>query len=434
MENLYLSSTPRGCSSVSLIGLISVLLLVVPIVSLAQTVPPQQVNVEQAVQEAVDNDLNLLAERYNVAVADARIITARLRPNPIVSANANIVDHSLYHSGTSPFSEAVHIDLPFERGGKREYRTQVAENARGVAELQFLNSVRTLTLDVRNTAVDVLLAKANVALAQENLRAFNDIVTVNTNRVRAGDLAQVELERTRLAALQFQNDVQQSESNLRIARNTLQTLLGRRQRSPQFDVIGELRRQQQVVTIEGIREQAMRARPDLLALQRDQARSAADLRLQIAQGKVDYTVGAEIQPQQGNLRTGNQFGIFFSMPLPLFNRNQGEIERARDEQEQIATKIRALEADIENEVQNAYQQYSTAQALLQRIETEMLNPSRDVRETIEYSYRRGQSSFIEFLDAQRAFNDTRQSYNNAQADYARSLYLIDSVAGRVVTQ
>src|SRR4029078_12453391 len=129
----------------------------------------------------------------------------------------------------------------------------------------------------------------NVALAQENLRAFNDIVTVNTNRVRAGDLAQVELERTRLAALQFQNDVQQSESNLRIARNTLQTLLGRRQRSPQFDVIGELRRQQQVVTIEGIREQAMSARPDLLALQRDQARSAADLRLQIAQGKVDYT-------------------------------------------------------------------------------------------------------------------------------------------------
>ena len=85
-------------------------------------------------------------------------------------------------------------------------------------------------------------------------------------------------------------------------------------------------------------------------------------------------------------------------------------------------------------MRNAYQQYSTAQALLQRIETEMLNQSRDVRQTIEYSYRRGQSSFIEFLDAQRAFNDTRQSYNNAQADYARSLYLIDSVAGRVVTQ
>jgi cobalt-zinc-cadmium efflux system outer membrane protein len=362
------------------------------------------------------------------------MITARLRPNPVLSVNANIVDHRLFHSGTSPFSEVVHVDVPFERGGKREYRMQVAENARSVTQLLLLDTMRTLILDVQNAAVDVLLAKANVALAQENLQAFNDIVTVNTNRVRAGDLAQVELERTRLAALQFQNDVQQSESNLRIARNRVQTLLGRMQRSPLFDVIGDLQRERQTVTAEGIRERAIQARPDLLALRRDQARSAADLRLQIAQGKVDYTIGAEIQPQQGNLRNGNQFGIFFSVPLPLFNRNQGEIERAQREQEQIAAKIRALEANIENDVQNAYQQFTTAQALLQRIEREMLTQSRDVRQTMEYSYRRGQSSFVEFLDAQRAFNDTRQSYNNAQAEYARSLYLLDAVAGKAVNQ
>ncbi len=166
----------------------------------------------------------------------------------------------------------------------------------------------------------------------------------------------MELERTRLTALQFQNDVQQSESSLRIARTKLQTLLGRTQRSPSFDIIGDLQREQTRITVDGIRDQAIQARPDLLALQRDQARSAADLRLQIAQGKVDYTIGAEIQPQQGNLRNGNQFGLFVSVPLPIFNRNQGEIERAQHEQEQIATKIRALEADIETDVENAYQQ------------------------------------------------------------------------------
>src|SRR6185436_6049995 len=101
------------------------------------------------------------------------------------------------------------------------------------------------------------------------------------------------------------------------ARNTLQTLLGRSQRSPLFDVTGELRREQQTFTLEEVHQQAIRARPDLLALRRDQARSAADLRLQIAQGKVDYTIGAEIQPQQGNAANGNQFGLFFSVPLPL---------------------------------------------------------------------------------------------------------------------
>jgi cobalt-zinc-cadmium efflux system outer membrane protein len=403
-------------------------------VSHAQATVSQHVTIDQAVDEAIGKNLNLLAERYNLAIADARIVTARLRPNPVLSVNANLVDRSLYHSSTSPYAEAFHVDVPFERGGKREYRIQVAENARGVAQLQLLDTIRSLALDVRNAAIDVLLAKANVALAQENLQAFNNIVQVNSDRVRVGDLAQVELERTRLAALQFQNEVQQSEANLRITRNKLQTLLGRTQRSLQFDVSGDLQRDQKTFTVEGMREQALQARPDLLALQRDQARSAADLRLQIAQGVVDYTIGAEIQPQQGYASNGNQFGIFFSVPLPLFNRNQGEIERAQQEQEQIATKIRALQADIENEVENAYQQYTTAQALLQRIETQMLNQSRDVRQTIEYSYRRGQSTFVEFLDAQRAFNDTMQSYNNAQADYARSLYVIDSVTGKGVSQ
>jgi len=100
----------------------------------------------------------------------------------------------------------------------------------------------------------------------------------------------------------------------------------------------------------------------------------------------------------------------------------------------LTTEICALEADIENEVGNAYQQYTTAQALLPRIETDMLNQSRNVRPTIEYSYRRGQSRVVEFFDAQRAVNDTKQSYNNVRAAYARSLYVIQSVCRKAVPQ
>lgn len=396
----------------------------------AQSASPDQLTIAQAVQEAIEKNLGLLAERYNLSIADARIITARLRPNPVLSLSSGLPDHTIFRSGTSPFAEVAHIDFVFERGGKREQRIAVAENARTVAQLQLLNTIRTLMLDVQNACVDVQVAKANLALAQENLQAFNDIVQVNETRVRAGDLAPVELERTRLATLQFQNQVRQSESSLHIARNQLQTLLGRPLQSGTFDIVGEWRREGQPVSLDDILQPALQLRPDLQALGRDQARSAADLRLQIAQGKVDYTIGAEYQRQQGNIREGNQFGISFSVPLPIFNRNQGEIERAQQEQEQIVAKIRALEADIRNEVQNAYQRYTTANDLLHRIETEMLDQASDVRQTMEYSYRRGQSSFVEFLDAQRAFNDTRQSYNEARADYARSLYLLDAVTGR----
>jgi outer membrane protein, heavy metal efflux system len=398
----------------------------------AQNASPDQVTIEQAVQEAIERNLGLLAERYDLTIADARIVTARLRPNPVLNLSSGLPDHRIFNSGTSPFAEVAHIDFVFERGGKREQRLAVAENAREVTQLQLLNTIRTLMLDVQNACVDVQVAKANLTLAQENLQAFNDIVQVNEARVRAGDLAPVELERTRLAALQFQNQVRQSESSLLIARNQLRTLLGRPVQAGALDIGGELRRDGQPTSLDDVLQPALQLRPDLQALRRDQARSAADLRLQIAQGTVDYTIGAEYQRQQGNIREGNQFGISFSVPLPVFNRNQGEIERAQQEQEQVVAKIRALEADIYNEVQNAYQRYTTENDLLHRIETEMLEQASDVRQTMEYSYRRGQSSFVEFLDAQRAFNDTRQSYNEARADYARSLYLLDAVSGRTV--
>jgi cobalt-zinc-cadmium efflux system outer membrane protein len=176
--------------------------------------------------------------------------------------------------------------------------------------------------------------------------------------------------------------------------------------------------------------QAINQRPDYQAMLRDQARSVAEIRSQIAQGKVDYTVGTEFRRQQGLAGTGNSLGFFFSAPLPLFNRNQGEIARAREERQQVEARTRALEAGMRNELDAAWSQYETARSLLAHIEGAMLDKARGVLASMEYSYRAGEASLIEFLDAQRAFNDTMQGYNEARAEYARSLYLIDAVTGK----
>jgi cobalt-zinc-cadmium efflux system outer membrane protein len=120
-----------------------------------------------------------------------------------------------------------------------------------------------------------------------------------------------------------------------------------------------------------------------------------------------------------------------SMPLPVFNRNQGEIERAHQERRQVELRIAALRASITADIDTAYDEYATARSLLESIEGTMLQQARDVREITDYSYRRGDSSLLELLDAQRAFNETMQAYNEARAEYARSLYLIDSISGKV---
>ena len=264
---------------------------------------PETITIDQAIREAIDHNLNLVAERLNVPLAEARLITARLRPNPVLSLAADYLD--ILGTGFSPANGAgpaeasIRTDFLLERGKKRENRIAVADLGKTVAELNVLNALRGVILDVENAFIDVLLAKESLALAQENLKALNAIVEVNTNRVRTGDLAKVELVRSRLAALQFQNAERQAEFRLHSSRHRLQLLIGRTAFTHGFTVTGDMRHDPELMEIQPLRQIAQQLRPDLRAIRQDQGRSVADLRLQIAQSKVDYTVGTippAIQP------------------------------------------------------------------------------------------------------------------------------------------
>jgi outer membrane protein, heavy metal efflux system len=386
--------------------------------------------IEQAVRAALDSNLSLLAERYNVKAADAAILTAALRPNPVITVSAARPDQPLVDSGLSTYEQVFRTDYIIEGGGKRERRVDQATLAKSMVEQQLRNTTRLLVLDVESAFIDVQLAKLNLTLARDSLQAFDDVVRVNADRVRTGDLAQVELSRSSLAALQFQNDVRQQEMKLRVARNRLSSLIGRGPDGDTLDVAGDLRNDPQPVALDAIRREALDRRPDLGAVRRDQARNAADLRLQLANGRIDYTVSGEYHREEGMEIHGNSYLVALSVPLPIFNRNQGEVARAQVQQEQIGTRVRALENDISNEVANAYATYASTREVVNTIQQQMLTQAREVRATTEYSYRRGEATFVEFLDAERAYNDTMQSYNGARAEYARSLYAIDSIAGR----
>ena len=399
----------------------------------AQRDQPQPVTLPQAVAEAVDKNLSVLAEEYSVPVAQARIITARLRPNPILSIEGDHLNllPPRYNSENmaGPPEYSIRTDFVFERGAKRQRRIDVAEAAVSTAELQFLNTIRSVVLDVQSAYVDLLQAKADLALARETLEVFHQTVQINTSRVRSGDMAEVELIRTQVAELQFENTVAQASLRVETGRVRLQVLLGRARTERPPDATGQLRRDDLVITVDVLRERAFALRPDYLALRRDAARSQAELRLQLAQGKVDYSLGTEYRRQQGLAGRGNSLGFFFSSNLPVFNRNQGEIQRARQEEAQAEARIRALQATIENEVETAYLQYRTARESLHRVEGTMLAKATDVRQIIERAYRRGGATFLDFLDAQKAYIDTVQLRNTAWADFAKSLYAIDAATG-----
>jgi cobalt-zinc-cadmium efflux system outer membrane protein len=393
----------------------------------------ETLTIEQALAEALEKNLDLLAERVNISIAEARLITARLRPNPVVSAGGDHLDllgtgfNEINAAGPAEFN--LRTDFTIERGGKRSSRIAVAQHALGVAELAFLNAVRGLRFEVQSAFVEALLARHRVELARQNLEAWNRIVEVNEVRWRAGDVAEVELIRSRVAALQQANALRRAELDLRTVLIRLQTLMGRSRPTPDFGVAGELRRDHPVAPLEEWRRAALQNRPDLLALRRAGQRAAAELQLELARSKPDVTLGSEYRRQQGLAGTGNMLGFFVEIPLPVFDRNQGEIARARQELRQTELRVRALEASILAEVESAYRQYQASRESLEQIETAMLTQAREVRDITEYSYRRGEASLLEFLDAQRAFNETMQAYYEARADYARSLYFLESAAG-----
>ena len=263
------------------------------------------ITIDDAVRLALESNPNLAAERLNVQVAQTAVQTASLRPNPVLTASLSRPEAALVDAGISPDEEIVRGDFVFEGGGKRGRRIEQATLAKSVTELQVQNTARQLMLDAERAFIDVQAAKANVDLARDALKAFNDIVDLNATRVRAGDLAAVELSRTRLAALQVENDVREQESKLRVAQNHLSLLIGRGPDGSSLEIAGDFRRPPPDVDYATLLRRALEARPDLQALKADQARSTADLRLQIANGRIDYTVSAEYHRQSSSAISGN---------------------------------------------------------------------------------------------------------------------------------
>lgn len=403
--------------------------------------PVRKLSLEDAIQEAIARNLELIAEKTNLAVAQAREISARLRPNPVVTASAQTLNvFGVPYSGDSPLGPNAftsHIDFPLERGAKRERRMELARAEYSLAELAFRERLRQLVAEVQAAYVDVQLARENLRLDQQTLNSLQKLVAINEARLKAGDLAEVELDRSRVAALQFSANVQESALKLEQAMARLRLALGRKPEEPAEDleVDEPLRSGPLPFAKEAALAAALETRPDLLAQKQSVARSRADLRLQMANARVDYTLGVELTRQWAFGISGNTMGFSFSIPLPVFNRNQGEIARAQRELAQTQARVAAAELAVRTEVEIAYRKCLSYGGLVRQVEAEMLSQARRVLDTTRYSYERGEASLVEFLDAQRAFNEAMQTYNNARANYARSLYELEtvtaaSIAGR----
>lgn len=421
-----------------MVSIIVILLLLLPFAASMpaadETSEIEKLTLDAALAEALEHNLELLSERAQMPIVESRMTTARLRPNPTLNFTADHLDllgtGFSEINGAGPSELSVSTEFLWERNAKRKRRIQAAEKERIVAEHSIRDSVRRLTYEVQSSFVDLLLAQESHRLASENLAALTRIAHISEARVKAGDLSEVELMRVKVAVLDLENAVGRADQTLRASRSRLRLLLGRSGPARLFEASGEFRRQ--AIAPEETEHTALKQRPDFLAAEAEEARADAEVRLQLSQSHADFTLGSEYRRQQDINGKGNSLGFTVSLPLPIFNKNQGEIARAQAEKNRAALKTATLRAQVITEIRAALDQSETARAQLDRIESVMLVQARRVREIMNYSYQRGEASLLQFLDAERAYNDTMQSYANARAEYARSLYLYESAIGKEV--
>jgi cobalt-zinc-cadmium efflux system outer membrane protein len=395
--------------------------------------PPASATLSLTVDEAMalflKQNLDLLIAQYGIDAAKGLEVTAKLFPNPNLSVDTT-ASMTLSYGQVSVL--AGRIDQLFELAGKRGYRQQSARYATQSAEAAFADAGRVLGFSVKEAFYKVLQSGRKLELAKENSAFFNEVVNINTIRFRKGVIAEADLIKLRVQAVDFQNQVITATQDLLIAQNNLRALLALRP-NVELNLQGELEYKPVSLVPEALKAEALMTRPDLVAKERLLAQRSADLKLARALRVPDVTLGADALmqgPEGPNTPHGYGFGL--SVPLPLFNRNQGGILQAE-------AGIRAAEADrdktrlqVEIDVETAYRDFTQTQMLVQAYLAGVLDDARASREIAKKAYERGGTSILDVLDAFRTFNTTMQGYLEALLGYQRSLLEINSAVGRQV--
>lgn len=403
-----------------------------------ELVVPARLSLDEALRLAGERNPLLAAVRNSVEIADAQRLDARLRPNPTLSFDSQ--GYPLFASPRPPFIDnqelSLRIDQEIELAGRRRLRTEVAAAGVATAEASFADARRRLDLDVQRAYFSLVLAKADLDVASAALAEIDTVIGLNRARYEQGEISGADVRRIQVERLKFVDDVFAADLALRNARSALLALINAPDLSVTFDVVetlGAIATSAAAPTaaapapldLEALRTRALADRPDLLAAQRDIQRANSETRLQRARRTPNITVGGGYDRNFGT--NAVVFGV--TVPLPLFNRNQGGVARAVAEQQQAANRAAATATAVTLDVQHAVNAVDVSQSRVAYIEREYLVPSREARDIVLASYKLGSANLIDYLDAQRAFRDTRRTYNRALYDQRVSLFQLAAATG-----
>jgi cobalt-zinc-cadmium efflux system outer membrane protein len=383
------------------------------------------------------NNPTLLAGFLNIDELKAQEITANLRPNPDFTLSADGTQIAPSHGVWQPFAGTLispAVSYLFERRNKRGLRYEVAKEGTAVGVAQQDDSERNLLFNLRSAFVGVLQAKAVLKLAQDNIDYYDKILKISRDRYQAGDIAQIDLDRLELQRLQYESDVQTALVNLRTTKINLLALLNDRRPIDSFDVDGPFDFAEDVLTLDDYRRQALDTRPDLRAAVLSVQQAESSYKLAEANGSTDPTVSVWFthNGSYNNPDALNTLGASVSIPLRIFDTNQGEKLRTKIDIKRNEKLREAAETQVYSDVDSAFATLNSNITLLKPYKSHYLEQAVRVRDTILFSYQHGGASLLDFLNAESDYRTVQLSYVNLVGAYLTAAAQMNLSVGREV--
>jgi cobalt-zinc-cadmium efflux system outer membrane protein len=387
--------------------------------------PTTPITMRQAVEQALAHNPVLLAAQQNLLSMKGQEVEAGLRQNPDFSLYGS--DLSNPASSATPYAYSLQLSRLFERGQKRRWRLDSARAQTTQTDSQYHDQVRQITLQVKQNFTTLLLAKATLKLAQDNLSSYRHELQINHDRYDAGDIGKLDYERLDLQLAQFESDETSAEMNLVQASDQLQTLIGSQQPSRSFDISGELVPPPIMTTLTDLEQKALAARPDYKAAQAAVHVADANVKLAYANGTTDPTLEGEYD-HSGTL---SSYGFYVTIPIRIFDRNQGN----KDTSKYLAQSSRFGEVAAQNQVYSDVDQawigYTTSKVLSDRYNGHYLAEAKDVLSIAQFAYEHGGIALLDYLSA---LQDDRTTSLNALNSYAQTWMAIHQLSFASATE
>jgi cobalt-zinc-cadmium efflux system outer membrane protein len=382
----------------------------------------------------------LKADADNVDEMKAEEITAYLRPNPQFTGTVdgtsiapnNGVWTPLRGTFVSPNFSYLH-----ERDHKRELRLESAREGTQITESQHEDLQRNMVFTLRSQFVATLQAKFILDLAKKDLEYYDHIISISNDRLKAGDIAQIDFDRIELQRVQYESEIETAKVNLRTAKiQLLQLLNDNRTPVDQFDVTGVFDFDEALDQLDTYQQAALTARPDLAAALQTAQQSRTNYKLAVSNGSIDPTYGAWYTWNSSNNNPDGlqTLGVSVSVPLRVFDRNQGEKKRTQIDIDRARQAEDAAKAQVFSDVNSAYELARSNIALLKPYKTKYNDEALRVRETVSYAYMHGGASLMDFLNAQSDYRQVQLAYAQLIGAYMTAAAQLNLAVGREVIQ